>query len=147
VTRVTKILLIAALIAVGPDSSFTQEFRGTLTGRVTDQSDAVIPTAKVVAQQVETGSKHETVSSALGVYTLPFLPPGTYSVTVEAPGFKKFVRTGIRVQTNERAALDIGLELGNATETITVSAEVPLLQASTASTGQVINPRQIENMR
>ncbi len=125
---------------------FAQEFRSSITGRVEDPQGAVIPGAKVLAVQTETGSRFETLASADGQYTLPFLPPGAYRVQVEAPGFKHYLRERIQVSVNERLPLDVNLELGQASETVTVNAEAAMLETATASTGQVINARQIENM-
>ena len=123
-----------------------QEYRATLTGRILDIQGAVIPSVKVLATQLETNAHFETSSGADGQYTLPFLPPGNYRVRVEAPGFKLFVRDGIRASTGERIGLDISLEIGSINETVTVSADRSLLETATASTGQVIRDRQIENM-
>ena len=125
---------------------FAQEFRGTLTGRVMDQQGAAIPGVRIIATQVETGSKSETISSSVGQYTLPFLPPGAYSVSAEATGFKRYALERIQVPTGERVALDITLEIGQLTETVTVTAEASLIETTTASSGQVISSRQIENM-
>ena len=123
-----------------------QQFRGTITGLILDQQGAVIPGVKVTATQEETGARSETLSSGEGRYTLPFLSPGVYRVEVDAPGFKRYVRSGLRVSTNEQVTLDITLELGQTTETVTVTAETPLLITATASTGQVINQRHVEYM-
>jgi hypothetical protein len=133
---------LAAAVAVG----LAQEYRSTLSGRVLDAQQAVIPNARVVAVQVETGARYETVSGTDGQYTLPFLPPGAYNLTAEGPGFKRYVRENVQVTTNERRTLDIQLEVGQLTETVTVTAETSLLETATASTGQVITARQIENM-
>ncbi|HWB86326.1 MAG TPA: TonB-dependent receptor [Bryobacteraceae bacterium] len=124
----------------------SQEFRSTITGRVIDGQQAVVPGAKIICTNAGTGAKYETVSGADGLYTIPFVPPGQYSVGAEAQGFKAYLRKGIQVSTNERMQLDIVLELGQVTETVTVTAEAPMLEAGTASTGQVINSRQMENM-
>jgi hypothetical protein len=123
-----------------------QEFRGSVTGLVSDQQAAVVPGAKIVATQVETGAESHTISGSEGRFTLPFLAPGTYTVAAEAPGFKRYLRQGVRVNANEQTNIDIQLEIGQAAESVTVSAESPLLTTSTASTGQVINLRQVENM-
>src|SRR5204863_5300301 len=74
------------------------------------------------------------------------LSPGTYEVIVEVPGFKKFVRQGMQVSTNARVALDIRLEVGAVADSVLVSADAPILQTVTASTGQVINARQIDSL-
>ena len=136
------ILLVLMCSVVVP----AQQFRATLTGRVLDIQGAVIPGVRVLVTQVETNAKFEAASGADGQYTVPFLPPGTYRVRVEAPGFKLYVRDGLKASTGERIGLDITLELGLVTETVTVSADQSLLETTTASTGQVISDRQIENM-
>jgi len=123
-----------------------QEFRSTVSGRVIDQQSAAVPRAKVTATLIETGARSETISGAEGLYTLPFLTPGAYQIAAEAPGFKRYLREGLQVTTNDRMALDIQLEVGQIAETVTVTAELAMLQTSTASTGQVITSRQIENM-
>jgi hypothetical protein len=126
--------------------AFAQEFRGTISGRVVDQQDALVPNVNIQLTEVSTGSKRSATADAEGMFTLPFLAPGLYEVVVEAPGFKKFVRQGVQVSTNQRLALDIRLEVGQVTESVLVSADAPILQTLTASTGQVINSRQIDNM-
>ncbi len=138
-----------ALIAFWVASStpaLPQEFRSTIAGRVIDPQEAVVPRVKVLATHVETGARSETVSSSDGQYTLPFLPPGAYTIVAEAAGFKTYVRQGVQLSTNERLGLDIQLEIGQAAESVTVTAEAPALETATASTGQVISTRQIENM-
>lgn len=144
--RCSKLLGMFIVLLAAPATAWSQEFRSTLGGRVVDAQNAVVPGVKITATKVETGSRSETVSGADGEYSLPFLPPGSYNVVAEAPGFKRYVREGLQVSTNERVPLDIALELGQLAETITVTAEVAMLQTSTASTGQVINSRQIANM-
>src|SRR3954447_7172823 len=123
-----------------------QEFRGTLSGRVIDPQQAAVPQAKILAQENETGAKFQTVSNADGSYVLPFLPPGPYTITAEAAGFKKYVNRNVRVTTNEREQIDIALEVGTIDQSVTVSAESSMLETATASTGQVINTRLVENM-
>lgn len=123
-----------------------QEYRATLSGRITDPQGAVVAGVKVVALQTDTGAKFETISGQDGLYTIPLLPPSSYRLTAEAQGFKKYDRTGITLGANERVGLDIEMSVGAITETISVTAEAPILTTTTASTGQVISTRQIENM-
>ncbi len=125
---------------------WAQEYRSTITGRVTDPQGAVVPGVKIVARQVDTGANFETVSTGDGQYALPFLPPGNYRLTAEAAGFKRYVQDGFRVSTSERLPLDIKLDVGQVTETVTVTAEAALLETASASSGQVITTRQIENL-
>src|SRR5262249_44535375 len=134
------------LLVLSATALYPQEFRGTLAGVITDPQGSVVPGAKIRATQLETGSKNEAAADSEGRYTLPFLTPGSYKLEIDAPGFKRTVREGLRIGANERVAADITLEIGQAAETVTVSAEAPLLTTSTASTGQVINQQQVENM-
>src|SRR6185436_13829921 len=115
-----------------------QEFRGTISGLVTDSQSAVIVGVKIVATRRDTGSITETVSSGDGRFNLPFLAPGLYRIEAETRGFKRYLRESVRVSTNERIGLDIQLELGQSTDSVTVSATADLLVTTTASTGQVI---------
>lgn len=125
---------------------FAQEFRSTLSGRVTDPSGAAVPEAKVIATESNTGAKSEMNTGGDGEYTLPFLAPGSYSLSVEAKGFKKFTQTGLTIGTNQRIAQDVVLQIGSQTESVTVEADVALLSTATASVGQVITSSQIESM-
>lgn len=139
----SRFALLALLLAA---PVLAQEYRATLSGRITDAQDAIVPGAKVVLTQVDTGSKFETVSGSDGLYTIPFLPPSVYRIVAEAQGFKKYDRAGLQLSANERIALDIRMEIGLVTETVSITAEAPILQTASASTGQAITTRQIENM-
>lgn len=123
-----------------------QEFRATMSGRVVDPQGAVVPNVKLVAMELDTRAVHETVSSSDGQYTLPFLPPGDYRLNAEVAGFKRYVRERFHVSTGDHVSLDVQLEVGQIAETVTVTAETSLLETVSASSGQVINSRQIENM-
>jgi hypothetical protein len=135
----TGLLVLAA-------SSAAQEFRATVSGRVTDSQNAVIAGVRITATQIGTEAKFEAASAADGLYTIPFLPPGAYRLAAEAPGFKRYVRENLTAGANERLGVDIQMEVGAVTETSNVSSEAPVLQTTTASTGQVISSAQIENM-
>jgi hypothetical protein len=123
-----------------------QEFRGTILGRVVDPSDAAVVGARVVVTNVATNASVTTETGAEGSYVAPFLIPGPYRVTAEAPGFKKAVREGIEVRVQDRLTVDFKLEVGAAAEAVTVVGEAPLIEANTASLGQVIDNRQIISM-
>src|ERR1051326_171281 len=138
--------VLIALLSFGAGAGFAQEFRGSLSGKVIDQQQSVIPGAKIVATETDTGAKFSTVSNADGTYVLPFLPPGPYSVPAEPPGFKRYLNQNERITTNERAQLDIQLEIGAVDQSVTVTADASMLETATASVGQVINQRQIEDM-
>jgi hypothetical protein len=137
---------VVALFLVTALSAFSQEFRSTVTGAIKDPQGAGIGGAAIVATQTDTSAKFRTVSESDGQYTLPFLPPGSYSLSVSANGFKSYDRTGIQVSANERVSLDVSLEIGQTSETVNVTAEVTGLEMSSASSGQVITTNQIENI-
>jgi hypothetical protein len=137
-------LLCAALLATAVLSA--QEFRGSLTGRVIDPSGLPVPNAKVTILKTDTNTRTDTVTGADGNYTAPFLAPGPYEVSAESSGFKKVVRAGIELGTNERITVDLALQVGTPTESVTITAEAPLLMAATASAGQVITTHEVENL-
>lgn len=137
---------VLALLIVFAATSAAQEFRAIISGRVTDTQNAVIDGVRILATQIGTEAKFETVSDSSGIYTVPFLPPGSYRLTAESPGFKRYVRDNIAAGANQRLGIDIQLEVGAVTETLNVTSEAPILQTTTASTGQVISSAQIENM-
>jgi Carboxypeptidase regulatory-like domain len=123
-----------------------QEYRSTLTGRVTDPSGATVPNVKVTAIKLDTNSTFSTVGGSEGFYTVPLLPPGTYQVTAEAPGFKRYVQSGVEVASNVRVAVNIELALGSPNESVTITADAPPLETASASAGQAISTREVENL-
>src|ERR1700686_3374764 len=107
---------------------FAQSDRGTITGTIADPAGAVVAAAPVEATNVETGALYPTASTTTGNYTLAQLPAGTYEMSVSVPGFKKFVRQNIVVQVAQTLRIDVLLEVGSNTESVTVSEEVSLLK-------------------
>ena len=123
-----------------------QEYRATLSGRVTDEQAAALPGVTVVATHVETGTKSETVTDESGLYTFPLLPPGDYSVAAELTGFARMLRDRIPLGAGQRVSVDLALKVGSFNETITVAAERTLLQTATASLGLSVEAGQIESL-
>ncbi|MDW8128929.1 MAG: TonB-dependent receptor [Bryobacterales bacterium] len=124
----------------------SQEFRGTIRGRILDPSGAAVVGATVEVIHAETNVKTTAASNEAGNYQVPFLLPGNYTVRVEHPGFKTLERQGVRVSLNELVTLDLTLELGQATESVTVTAAAPLLNTASADLGQVIERTFVETM-
>ncbi len=120
--------------------------RGTLNGRVTDKDGAVVPGAHILATELATGSIYKADSNGDGVYTIPFLSPGNYRVTVTSPGFKRTVHDNVFVAANENVAVDATLAVGEISEEISVAADNTLLETTIASTGQVLDAEDIANM-
>jgi hypothetical protein len=139
--RMTRTLTLFILCCV---VGYSQQFRGSITGRVVDAQDAGIPAAKVVATETATQARHETVSGNTGQYTLPFLQPGDYRLEASAPGFKRYVRESVHVSANDQIGIEIVLEIGPLADSVTVTAEAPMLNTTSASTGQVISSTFIE---
>ncbi|MGH8246173.1 MAG: carboxypeptidase-like regulatory domain-containing protein, partial [Gammaproteobacteria bacterium] len=110
---------------------------------MTDQTGGVIAGAVVKAVNTDTGVQFAASTNASGDFLLPFLIPGPYSLTVEAPGFKQWVRSQIQTRVNDRITIDVAMEIGQASESVRVSAETPLLDTSTGSMGQVIDSRMV----
>lgn len=125
---------------------FGQEFRGSLLGRITDPSGAVIPGATVKARNTATNVTLETSSNESGNYQIPFVTPGDYSLSVESGGFKTTTRNGIRVSLGGQVTVDFTLEVGQATESITVDSRPPLLNTASADLGQVVSSSEVVNI-
>jgi len=136
-----RLMIAALLLSALPVAP--QETRGQILGRVVDQSGAVVVGVTVQAVNTATNVRTTAATNQSGDYVLPFLIPGVYNVSVEMPGFKKFVQEGISVQVNDKVTLNVTLEVGSTTETVRVVSDAPLVDTSTASMGQVVDNRRI----
>ena len=141
--QISRVAVFAAFVSV---ALFSQEFRSTISGEVTDPSGANISGVKVTATETRTGTKTNTVTDASGKYVLPFLAPGTYELTAQASGFKEAKRTDLTLGADERPVIDFRLELGDAATSVTVSGDAPLLNTDNASVGQAITTKQVEDI-
>jgi hypothetical protein len=112
---------------------------------VSDTS-GVVPGANVVVREVNKGTSNTFVTDETGTFTAPFLTPGTYAVEVNVSGFRKWVREGVVLQVNQRARVDVTLEIGGLEETTTVTAEAPLLRTDSSEVGTVIEERAIKEL-
>jgi len=137
---------VVAVLSVIGAPLVAQEYRGTIAGRITDTSGAGVPRASVAVRNVADNTVTRGVSDDTGFYVVSYLTPATYQVSVEAQGFKAAIRDGILVRVNDRLTLDVKLEVGEITESVTVSGESPLLTTETASMGQVISNRLIADL-
>jgi hypothetical protein len=136
---------VFALVAFATVLS-AQEYRGTFSGTITDSSGAAVPKAKVVATEVQTGTKTIATSGNSGAYTIPFLTPGAYEITAEAAGFKQYVRNGLKLSAGDSTVIDIRLEVGSSGEAITVTADVPVLESANATVGQVLSTKEVDSL-
>jgi hypothetical protein len=123
-----------------------QAVSGTIVGTVTDPTGATVPNAQVTMVLTGQSSVYTSVTNESGNFTQPDLPPGTYQVTVAAPGFKKELRENIALETNTTTRVDVALVTGSTTETITVTAAPPELQTDRADISTTIEQHQISNL-
>ncbi len=138
-----KTITLAAMLL--PGALIAQEFRGTISGTVVDPQNSLIPNAKIEATETRTGVKSVAVSDTAGKYVIPFLAPGTYRITAEAAGFKGFVQDNFLLATAAHPVLDIHLEVGNASQSVSVTAQAPLLETENGSVAQPLTTRQVED--
>ncbi|HWQ53976.1 MAG TPA: carboxypeptidase regulatory-like domain-containing protein [Bryobacteraceae bacterium] len=135
-----------AIFLISPLSVKAQDARGSILGRISDPSGAVIAGADARATNASTGVTAAARSNESGSYRLPYLLPGIYTVQVETAGFKKFIREGVQVRVGDAVEVNVAMELGNAAESVEVRAETPLLSTAEASLGQVVDERRIAEL-
>src|SRR5215468_2573587 len=113
-------------------SLFAQSDRGTITGTVADTTGALITGVSIVATNVENSARYQTATTETGNYTLAQLPSGLYQLSAELPGFKKYVRQGINVLVAQTLRIDVALQVGAATDEVTVQEDAPLLRTESS---------------
>src|SRR5580704_19072075 len=138
--RKLRLLTLAALSAA---LASAQTYQGQITGVVHDKSGGVIPRVQLSAVDVNSGAKFSAVSNDAGVYRFPSLPPSQYKLSAGLQGFKTFSEGPITLQVNQNYDLEITLEPGAVTETVTVSSEAPPLVTASSTPGQVVTTRSI----
>ena len=122
-----------------------QEVSAGITGRVTDASNSAIVGATVTAKDLDRGTVWPTKTNEEGIYAFPRIPAGDYEVRVEAQGFKTFVQERLHLDVNQRARLDVPMQVGAVTESVSVTADAALLQTDTTQVGTQINPQTIDH--
>jgi hypothetical protein len=146
-TNFRRLMMLCGLaIAMMTSAARAQEFRGTISGAVTDPSGAVVPNAAVEIRETSTGTISNTKSDGEGQYVVPFLLPGTYAIKVTAPGFQTVTRTGITLQAQEHPILNIPLPIGESGTTVSVTSDAPLVDQANASVGQVISTESVADL-
>ena len=139
----TLLLLCSSFVRV---SLIGQSDRGTITGTVSDPAGAVVPGAAVEARNTETAAVYPVAASSTGNYTIPELPSGTYELTVTAPGFKKFIRPGLIVEAAQTIRADAALEVGSASESVTVQDVAPLLKTESGEVSNTIATKTMDTL-
>src|SRR6476646_9363140 len=139
-------LLALSILLVAARPTMGQAVNATLLGTVTDSSGAAVASAKVTITETNTGISRTSQTNDSGNYVFPDLPPGTYTVTAEQPGFKRASRASIDVIVNTTQRVDLDLQPGDVSQTVTVEAETPILQTERADTGRKIEAILTENI-
>src|SRR5258708_3917335 len=141
--RLNKMAIVALISLV---SVYAPSERGSIRGTIEDATGAVVPGARVTAIHVGTGVETSTRTTDSGNYNIPQLPPGMYSVSVEQSGFKKLVQENIEVKVSGVTALDLRMEVGQLTETVTVVAAAAMLKSETSEVSIDVNPKSYNDL-
>jgi len=137
---------VFALVVLCQVCAYAQAVNGTVVGTVKDASGAVVPTAQVTIINTGTSTSRSATTDGNGYYTFPDLAPGTYEVKVQKQGFSTAQQAGVALLVNSTARVDLTLQTGQVSETITVNTAPPLLQTDTARTGGTLSARQAEQL-
>jgi len=142
--RLTPLLILLA--AISSLCVHAQEFRALVTGRIVDSSGASIAGAQVSIVNTATGTRTAAVSGSDGDFALTQLAPGEYELSVEAPGFRAYVRKGITLAVGDKANLDIKMEIGDVKSSVEVTADLVGIEANQDITGQLINNKSVTEL-
>jgi hypothetical protein len=138
--------LLAAGTLVFALAAFAQTDRGTITGTIGDPAGAVVASAKVEAKNIATGAVYEVASTDTGNYTLAQLPAGTYELSVTVSVFKKFIRQNLTVQVAGTIRIDVVLEVGATSESVTVTEAAPLLKTESGELSHNVSTDRLDNL-
>jgi len=138
---------IAALcLLLAPVQVQAQSFTASLQGTVKDSTGAVVQGARLTLVNEATNVRQEKLSDSHGLYLFTLLPPGTYKLTVDTPGFQTSVRSGMVLQVQQQAEVDIVLSVGDVATSVQVAGEAPRLDSVTATLGRVLENRSLQSM-
>ncbi len=138
--------LALGLALFTPAPASAQLGTGDLRGKVVDQQGAVLPGVTVIAKNEGSGQYRETVSSTDGTFSMIALTPGNYELTATLTGFKKYQRTGVRVEVGKAVSLEVPLSVGGIEEQVTVTAETPLVDTSSKQIGGVVTSQELNDI-
>jgi len=127
-------------------AALAQSDRGSITGTIADPSGAVVASAKVEAKNIDNGSIYEAGSSSTGNYVLPQLPTGNYELTVTVTGFKKYVKQNIFLPVAQTVRVDVKLDVGTTSDTVTITEATPLLKTESGELSHNVTTDRINNL-
>src|SRR6185436_937267 len=134
----TRFFFSFVVVVVLFTGSLFGQSNGTLKGVVKDASGAILPGVEVTLTDKATQRVQPTITSEIGAYVFPAVPPGQYSLAFELPGFKKLVRENITINVRDVATIDVNMEIGAVASEVTVSEEAPLIQTQSVALGRVV---------
>src|SRR5499427_8906644 len=141
-----RFVAVATLVLAIAAPLFGQGERGTITGTIADPAGAVVAAAAVQAKHVETGTVYDTTTTTTGNYTLGQLPVGEYEISITVPGFKKYTRSGLTVQVAAIVRVDVVLEVGSNSESVTVTESAPLLKTESGELSHTVSTNTMNNL-
>jgi outer membrane receptor protein involved in Fe transport len=147
--RCSSLALIGMLLVSNLSASAiaqSQAASGSIEGSITDSTGAVVPDAKVLARNKQTGLTREAMSNDEGLYRLPLLPVGDYDLTIDKQGFASVKREGVKIEVGQKLALDIQLGAAGAAESINVTAEAPVVETTRTQVSATVNERAVANL-
>src|SRR5258708_38636509 len=127
-------------------AAIAQVTTGSILGTVHEPTGAVVPNATITITDTAKGTISTKLTDSSGDYNVPFLIPGTYTVSVEMPGFKRSVSSNVVLDIDQKARVDFDLEAGGATETVQVNTVPPLLRLDSSELGEVVGKQQVQNL-
>ncbi len=142
------LMVLVAIVTIGEYrvSGQSQAINGQIEGIVTDSAGAAVPNATVTVRNIGTGTERSLTTDEGGSFRFPLLPLGSYRVTVEATNFKRLVREGITLTTGQTATVNVSLEAGGMSETVTVTSDAPIADPGKIDVGRVMNNRETQNL-
>lgn len=142
--KISRSVLAAVLLlaACAGSIGYAQDITARISGQITDAAGAVVPNSEVTLTNKNTGESRRAQSDADGNYTLTLIQPGTYDLSIKVQGFKEYLSTGLELSVNDQKTINVSLEAGAVTETVTVTGESPLIQ-TTATVGDVVENRRV----
>src|SRR5207248_3079415 len=144
--KMKNVLLVSALFASSVSSVLAQSASGTILGSVKDPSGAGVSNATVTIVNQSTGFRCEVPADNSGDFEAPYVPLGSYKVTVKVPGCKTTERGPITLEVDQKARLEFTLTIGEVSETISVTAEAPLIKSDSSEVGEVVGQKTVQDL-
>ena len=144
--KIKNLLIVLCLLISASGIGVAQAIKGTLLGSVTDSAGAAAANASVTITETRTSVSITTAANADGYYVFSNLQDGVYRIEASAQGFKKVIRDNVEVKVNSTVRIDLSLEVGNVSDSVTITTEAPILQTDRADTGRLIEAKQVAEL-